>query len=87
MKIDDQLESVLTSPLHSVLKVRKLALYVWLTRANFKGPVPNRQSHMVQSVACRRVNYGMYACRTKRVPGSSDICKIILRNPGVPVVL
>jgi len=53
MKVDDQLESVLASPLYSVLKVRQLALYVWLTRTNFKGPVPDRQSHVVQSGACR----------------------------------
>jgi hypothetical protein len=60
MKIDDQLESVLASPLYSVLKVRQLALNVWLTRANFKGPVPDWQSHMVQSAVCRHESIMMY---------------------------
>lgn len=49
MKVDYQLESILAGPLYSVLKVRQLALYVRLPRANVKGPVSDRQPHMIQS--------------------------------------
>jgi hypothetical protein len=42
MKVNYQLESILAGPLYSVLKVRQLALYVWLSRADIKGPVSDR---------------------------------------------
>lgn len=48
MKIDDELETVVLCPSDSFLEIGELTLNVWLARPDFKCPVANGQTDVVQ---------------------------------------
>jgi hypothetical protein len=50
MEVNDELEVVVRCPGNGLLQVIKLASYVWFSCTNFKCPVANRQTDMVQAI-------------------------------------
>ena len=49
MKVDDDIEAIVSSPANSSLEVRKCALDVRLSRRDFKGPVSDGDADMIQT--------------------------------------
>lgn len=58
---DNNINPMISSPLHSCLQVRILgALDIWFARADVEGPVPNRNADMIEACCgnCDEVRFG-----------------------------
>ena len=84
VEVDDHLQVVVPSPRNGILQILQLPLDVWLLGANLKRPVPYRDPDVVQASDGQPPDV---LTRTCDVPGTRDIREVLLRYPGVPVVL
>ena len=84
VEVDDHLQVVVSSPRNGILQILQLPLDVRLPGANLKRPVPYRDPDVVQASDGQPPDV---LTRTCDVPGTRDIREVLLRYPGVPVVL
>ena len=84
VEVDDHLQVVVSSPCNGILQILQLPLDVRLPGVNFKRPVPYRDPDVVQASDGQPPDV---LTRTCDVPGTRDIREVLLRYPGVPVVL
>lgn len=84
MEVNDELKVMIRCPGNGLLQVIKLASYVRFSCTDFKCPVANRQTDMVQAVKnFREISVSI----NKNVPCRRNSFKVIFGDPRIPMVL
>ena len=87
VKIDDNLNIVLLRPTNGLKKVWFLPLNIRFTGGNIKGPMPDRDAHVIESKISKLHTRSFIrtllcvAMHQYNVPSECNCCKVTLGDP------